>query len=118
MKTATDPRHKKREARVSALFARSFQDSSSVADIQVILDALPELDAAIAAAAPEWPLTKINRIDLAILREAVYELLHDPSVPPKVVVDEAVEIAKKFGAESSPSFVNGVLGTVLKGKSL
>lgn len=70
------------------------------------------VDEAIALAAPDWPISKINRIDLAILRVATDEILHSDT-PPKVVIDEAVEIAKKYGAESSPSFINGVLGTIL-----
>ncbi len=114
MKTATDPRHKKREARVSALFAYSFQSTNIPEGITDIIAKLSEVDSVVANAAPEWPLPKINKIDLAILRETVYELLYDKSVPPKVVVDEAVEIAKRFGSDASPGFVNGVLGTILK----
>ena len=67
----------------------------------------------IAEAAPQWPTEKLNKIDLAILRLATHEL-QDTKTPPKVVIDEAVELAKEFGSESSPSFVNGVLGTILK----
>ena len=115
MKTATDPRHKKRELRVSALFSHSFQAGSTPASIRDILAVLPQLDTAIAAAAPEWPLAKINRIDLAILQEAAYELLYDTNVPPKVAIDEAIELAKKYGSDASPGFINGVLGTILKG---
>lgn len=73
------------------------------------------LDSIITAAAPEWPLSNINRIDLAILRVSAEEIMTSDT-PPKVVIDEAVEIAKTFGAESSPSFINGVLGTILKNK--
>ena len=73
------------------------------------------VDSFIESAAPEWPLTKINRIDLAILRVSTDELLNNDT-PPKVVIDEAVEIAKKYGAESTPSFINGVLGTILPKK--
>ena len=60
-----------------------------------------------------WPVDKLNKIDLAILRLAIYEL-ENLEVPPKVVIDEAVELAKEFGSENSPSFVNGVLGTIYK----
>ena len=59
----------------------------------------------------DWPIEKINRIDLAILHLSIYELLNEKT-PPKVVIDEAVELAKEFGSEASGSFVNGVLGTV------
>ena len=64
-------------------------------------------------AAPAWPVEKLNKIDLAILRVAVYELTNTKT-PPKVIIDEAVEIAKKYGSEKSASFVNGVLGTIYK----
>lgn len=60
-----------------------------------------------------WPVEKLNRIDLAILRLAIYELGNE-KIPPKVVIDEAVELAKEFGSENSSSFVNGVLGTIYK----
>jgi N utilization substance protein B len=56
----------------------------------------------------------LNKIDLAILRLAVFELIIENSQPPKVIIDEAVELAKEFGSESSSKFVNGVLGTILK----
>lgn len=82
-----------------------------------LLTHLSEIDSAISSAAPEWPLSNINRIDLAILRVATDELLYSDT-PPKVAIDEAVEIAKKFGAENSASFINGVLGTILKSKQL
>ena len=82
---------------------------------KLILEKKVKIDNQIKKAAPAWPIDKLNRIDLAILRLSVYELLFTDT-PPKVVIDEAVEIAKEFGAESSPSFVNGVLGTILKGK--
>lgn len=104
MKTSTDPRHKKRELKVAKLYASSFVPGF----------ASPH-DDVIAAAAPEWPLKNINRIDLAILRVATEELLKGET-PPKVVIDEAVEIAKLYGAENSPSFINGVLGTILKAR--
>lgn len=67
-------------------------------------------------AAPKWPIEKINRIDLAILRLAVWELFYKRKTPPKVAIDEAIELAKEFGAENSPSFINGVLGTIFKKK--
>lgn len=114
MKTSTDPRHKKREAKVSAVFAHSFKRQSED-DLAKVLPKQSAIDLAIQTAAPEWPLSSINKIDLAILRVATQELLFDDT-PPKVVIDEAVEIAKKYGGDSTPSFVNGVLGTILKNK--
>lgn len=114
MKTSSDPRHKQRIRKVQALFADSFhpQPKKLVAPIVELLDSLDEQ---ISAAAPDWPLQKVNKIDLAILRVATYELLHTDT-PEKVIIDEAVEIAKTYGSDSSPGFVNGVLGTIYEQK--
>lgn len=73
-----------------------------------------ELDGLIAKAAPEWPLDQISVIDKSILRLASYELLHDQDIPPKVAINEAVELAKLFGGENSSKFINGVLGTLYR----
>ncbi len=73
-----------------------------------------ELDDALRPLAPEWPLEQIARMDRAVLRIGLYELLHEPDVPPKVVINEAVELAKAFGGDNSSKFINGVLGTALK----
>lgn len=113
MKTPTDPRHRVRLRKVQSLFAYSF-NTVPPTDISAIIEKLEEIDALITKAAPEWPLDKINKIDLAILRVSTYELLHSDDVPPKVAIDEAVEIAKSYGSDSSPSFVNGVLGNILE----
>ncbi|MBI3342438.1 hypothetical protein HY024_04930 [Candidatus Curtissbacteria bacterium] len=73
------------------------------------------MDGLIAKNAPAWPLGQIAPIDLAILRLAVYELVYKTDKEPyKVIVDEAVEIAKEYGNEKSGSFVNGVLGSIIK----
>lgn len=82
------------------------------AETKKIIEILPKIDKKIQKAAPSWPVDRINRIDLAILRLAVYELLHEEA-PNKVIIDEAVELAKEYGAEGSPGFVNGVLGTLI-----
>lgn len=73
-----------------------------------------ELDAKLQPIAPEWPIAQIARMDRVILRMGLYELMHEPDVPPKVVINEAVELAKAFGSENSSKFVNGVLGTALR----
>jgi N utilization substance protein B len=73
-----------------------------------------ELDAALQPIAPEWPIDQIARMDRVVLRMGLYELTYEPDVPPKVVINEAVELAKAFGSENSSKFVNGVLGTVLR----
>lgn len=116
MKTSQDPRHLRRIRIVEQLFAQSFQSSATTdSEAQAILDACKDsLDAVIATAAPEWPLPKIAKIDLAILRLACYELIIEKQVPPKVIIDEAVELGKAYGNENSPKFINGVLGTILK----
>lgn len=76
-----------------------------------------ELDAILGPVAPEWPIDQIARMDRALLRMGIYELLHGTDdVPPKVVINEAVELAKAFGGDNSSKFINGVLGTVLKNK--
>jgi len=73
-----------------------------------------ELDAVLQPIAPEWPIDQIARMDRIVLRIGVYELVFGKNVPPKVVINEAVELAKAFGGENSSKFVNGVLGTVLR----
>lgn len=113
MKTAQDPRHKKREILVKQLFAFSFQDQKKPSQtLQPLLKKIKKIDQLITVAAPEWPVEKLNKVDLAVLRLAIFELLQKKN-PPKVVIDEAIELAKHFGADSSPKFINGVLGSVL-----
>lgn len=136
-----DSRHEARRVLVQALFAYSFfknteplshfvgqflkeypplvYDENLLEGIQdQIIDVLPQIDPLIAKAAPEWPLDKIAKIDLAILRLAVYEMAIAKSVPYKVAIDEAVELAKEFGGEASAKFVNGALGTIVKRQGL
>ena len=121
MKTATDPRHIKRREAVKALFAETFIHAprrgagfTKLPELaKKVLNNRKKLDTKIEKAAPQWPVDKLNKIDLVILRLAVYEL-EDGATPPKVIIDEAVELAKEFGSESSSSFVNGVLGTIYK----
>lgn len=75
-----------------------------------------KLDKLIAPAAPDWPVEQIARVDKIILRLSVYELAMSKGVPPKVAINEAVELAKSFGGDNSSKFINGVLGTVYRGK--
>lgn len=80
-----------------------------------VIATITELDAALQPIAPEWPIEQIARVDRAVLRLALYELLHrSDQVPPKVAINEAVELAKAFGSDNSSKFVNGVLGTVYR----
>ena len=73
-----------------------------------------ELDGIINELAPEWPIDQVSLIDRTVLRIAVFELLNLKDIPPKVAINEAVELSKEFGGENSSKFVNGVLGTVYK----
>jgi len=73
-----------------------------------------ELDNILQPLAPEWPINQIARMDRVTLRIGAYELLHTKDVPPKVVINEAVELAKAFGGDNSSKFINGVLGSLLR----
>lgn len=73
-----------------------------------------ELDVLLQPLAPEWPMSQIARMDRMVLRIGAYELIHGADVPPKVVINEAVELAKAFGGDNSSKFINGVLGSLLK----
>jgi len=77
-----------------------------------VLQYCDRLDVVIAHYAPEWPLDQMAIVDRNILRLAIYELLIEPSAPMRVAIDEAVALARLFGAEGSIRFVNGVLGTL------
>ena len=81
-----------------------------------IKDNLTKLDKVIEKAAPEWPIDQINIIDRNVLRIGLYELIYSDkeAVPPKVAINEAIELAKTFSGESAGKFINGVLGTVYK----
>lgn len=72
-----------------------------------------EIDQYIEQSAPEWPLNNIPKIDLIILRIAIFELMIDKTQEKSIIIDEAVELAKEFGSDSSSKFVHGVLGSVL-----
>lgn len=115
MKTPSDPRHLRRRKLIKSLFAHSFQEKDLVdSSLKEILNHQKTIDELIRLAAPEWPIEKINKVDLAILRLAVYELKIARKEPPKVIIDEAVELAKEYGSQSSSAFINGTLGTLLK----
>jgi len=81
-----------------------------------VIKRLKEVDNIIKTAAPQWPITQISIVDRNILRLGIYELLYEDqeAVPPKVAINEAIELAKSFGGENSGKFINGVLGTVYK----
>ncbi len=136
MKIKTDPRHYARRLALCSIFCWLFSEQDQVectllskdtleleandTDIQLtgsivegVKANLEKIDNIIVTCAPEWPIDKISKIDLVVLRIAVYELMFSPSVPEKVAIDEAVELAKEFGNDTSSKFVNGVLGSVV-----
>ena len=80
-----------------------------------ILEHREEIDARIAAKSPNWSLGRMAKIDLAIIRLAAYELIFRADIPKNVTINEAIEIAKKFGSEESPAFVNGILDEIARG---
>ena len=81
--------------------------------IRGVIEQRAEIDPFIASAAPAFPIQQLPVIDRNVLRLAIYELLHEPDVPPRAVINEAVELAKQYGGDNSARFVNGVLGTVM-----
>jgi transcription antitermination protein NusB len=114
-----DPRHQKRIKLMQSLFARTFTDADQdeadeeiKVEINRIIKDLDDIDQTLQKHAPERPLDSINKVDLAILRLIVFESIHKKT-PKKVLINEAVELAKEFGTDSSPKFVNGVLGKLL-----
>lgn len=98
-------------------FGAGLEDKSFVLKLfKGIVSHLPKIDKIIEQAAPQWPISQINIIDRNVLRIGLYELLFSDKkeVPPKVAINEAIELAKTFGGKSSGKFVNGVLGRVYK----
>ena len=82
--------------------------------VQGVLQQRAAIDALIAASAPQWPLDQMAGVDKSVLRVAVYELRHGAGAPVKVVINEAIDIAKEYGGEGSGRFVNGVLGAIAR----
>ena len=78
-----------------------------------IFPLIPQLDEKIAAVAKGWKLNRMGKVELTILRLALYEMLYDDQVPGKVAINEAVELAKKYGGAESPQFVNGILAKLI-----
>lgn len=98
-------------------FAAGMEDTAFIRDlVSGVIERIADLDKIIEKAAPQWPLEQIATVDRNVLRIGLYELLFGKreEVPPKVAINEAIELAKSFGGESSGKFVNGVLGTVYR----
>lgn len=81
--------------------------------VEQIIEAIPELDAALNQVAEGWKTRRMGKVELTILRLALYEMKKDETVPEKVAINEAVELAKKFGGSDSPAFVNGILAKLV-----
>lgn len=79
-----------------------------------VLAELPKLDAQIVQYAPEWPLEELAAVDRNLLRMAIWEIWHNKQATPPIVINEAVELAKHFGGDGSPRFINGVLGSLVQ----
>jgi N utilization substance protein B len=116
MKTRNDPRHQKREHAIQLLFQWDFRKDEPVdPDISLIVSKIGQIDQMIKESATQWPLEQVAPVDRAILRYGTWELLYSENrLSEKVVIDESIELAKEYGGDSSPSFINGVLGAILK----
>ncbi len=119
MKKKSDPRHLKRVVLIQELFSWQFRKNKVPSlKIREIVSNLSKIDKLISESAPDRPIVQINKVDLAILRLAVFELIIETGTPPKVVIDEAVELGKEYGSDSSASFINGALGKLIEIKKI
>lgn len=136
MKRATDPRHLARVLALQKLFSQDFNKDNALAEelsleelanldeieeynkelYEKIINGVPQnkeiIDEKITKYAPQWPISQMKLVDIQILRIAIFEGFIDKITPPKVALDEAIEIAKEFGGETSSKFINGVLGAI------
>jgi len=96
-------------------FAPQFDDKGFIENlVQGVVKNQKEIDKLITKYAPEWPIEQITMVDRNVLRIGIQEMKYDSDIPEKVAINEAIELAKTFGGESSGKFVNGVLGTIYK----
>lgn len=107
------------DSKVEEIRDRNLNEYKNKADIDFVCKSIEGvlkdktvLDQMISESAPEWPLDQISNVDKSTLELAIFEMLNYKDTPHKVIINEAVELAKQFGGESSSKFVNGVLGTV------
>ena len=109
-----DPRHLRRIKIIQELYRITFlnEKKSKILTVNKILLNINEIDNYIKSFAIKLSFEKISKIDLAILRLAIYELIIEKKQPVKVIINEAVELAKEFGGENSYKFINGLLGRV------
>jgi len=119
-------RRRARELILRALFQRDFVGEEGELErptdpyMSEVLEGIeahrPKIDRLIEERAEGWPLERLHSVDRNILRLAIYELLYREDIPPEVAINEAVELAKKYGTERSPAFINGILDRILKEK--
>lgn len=109
----------RQDADLDELVERSISEFSNDVDSKYIRDLISgvtknskTIDKEIETCAPEWPIEQISHVDKSILEIAIFELTHSDDIPPKVAINEAVELAKQFGSSNSSKFINGVLGSV------
>jgi len=96
-------------------FAPGFDDEGfSLNTVNGVIKNLGTIDGYISKYAPDWPLEQITTVDRNIMRLGIYEMLFNKDIPERVAINEAIEIAKAYGGESSGKFVNGVLGAIYK----
>ena len=137
MKTKADPRHTSRKVALASIFCWLFNEPNTEESMLLSKEVLEtdlndfdpalvsslvegvkkhsrEIDQIIGECAPEWPIEKIAKVDLVVLRIAIFEILFGKKTPTKVAIDEAVEMSKEYGNDTSHKFVNGVLGTVVE----
>lgn len=126
-------RHLSRIVAMQSIFEKCFRDDADIEEIKSrninefsdrtdsefikkLVDGtfkyLAKIDQLISKSAPEWPIEQISLIDKSILRLSIFELAYGKDAPDKVIINEAVELAKQFGSDNSSKFINGVLGTV------
>lgn len=134
MKSKVDPRHNARKLALTSIFCWLFSEPDTQQCLELSQEILESealdldltyritngvqnnaeaIDELIKKNAPDWPLDKIAKTDLVILRIAVFEIVFSKEIPAKVAIDEAVELAKEFGNDTSSKFVNGVLGSIV-----
>ena len=115
VKNKMDPRHELRVKIIQQLFALSFLKSKDqLVDTKTkqIIANIPKINSLIKQHAPKYPLDKIAKVDLAILQLGVFEMMIEKKQPAKVIIDEAVELAKELGSDKAFGFVNAVLGKI------
>ena len=114
MKSKNDPRHQKRIKSIQSLFAWGINHQTDDSSLLPLISEIKKIDNLISTAAPKWPLDQVNKVELAILRYSIWELTNKSETPPRVIIDEAIEIGKEFGDAKSSPFINAVLGNILK----